>query len=141
MKALLWLYIHKNTKYIWTLSPVPGTELQKPLVFPDRSVLFILMRNIVVGPPSFRLEAGPRKTYYITRELELFSLLPLLSLHFPTSEKKRGFRKWVQSHGQWLNQFCLCKEASIKFPNNKVQRISWLVNTLTCPESGTPASM
>lgn len=30
-----------SNKYIWSLSPVPGTELLKPLAFPTRSVLLV----------------------------------------------------------------------------------------------------
>ena len=66
-------------KYIWFLSPVPGTEIQKPLEFPEQWGSFTVQKEPLWTTSEFMFTGGsggtlkkglPQKDSHIIRGLE-----------------------------------------------------------------------
>lgn len=76
---------------------------------------------------SFWMEAGTRKSSHMTRGLG----------HSAASGEGAG--DWVQTHGQWFNQPCLCNETPIKPQDTEFGGIYWLVDILLCQEGDVPS--
>lgn len=126
--------------HIWSLSPIPGTELLQPSAFPkteEIKVSFVIRKSpfwphLSSGsyvPSDFwkapRMGVQARRTNQVIRGLECEYSLP--------SPSRRGeglAGPWVSYHGQWLNHAYRMK------PPQKFNRVCRLVNMWRCGESG-----
>lgn len=105
--------------HIWSLSPVLGTQLLKPLKSLEwKECLLLLLRWLVA-----------EKDQGMIRGVEPSALLPDL-------KEGRGLKTELITSGQWLNQSCLGHETSIKTLNDGVPRAFRLLNASRFWESG-----
>lgn len=87
-------------------------------------------RVTLSGPLGIvRIETGhARETNHMIRRLKLLS--HMISAQLLISRKGLGPREWVQSQGQWFNQWYPCTETPLKVLDMKLSGASLLVNTL-----------
>lgn len=113
--------------WIWgCFSLVPGTELHKPLEFPEwRSALVMLMRWIVVDPSlASRWILVTRETRHVIRRLEPWTNSP--------SEEGRGLEiEFNHVANDWISYAWVIK-CQQKLCPLKLSGASWLKNTLMC---------
>lgn len=111
---------------------VSSTRLLKPSEFPkwweqQRQLSCV---NEVTLRPHLRMGAGCQENQPCDLRVGTFSPNPL------SWGTREGLEAWSLASGCWFNQSCLCNEASIKAPNDGVQRPSGLVNLWGFRESG-----
>lgn len=114
--------------------PVPGTELQKVLVFPGwQECLCYASEVTLMGLRELQDGTGHQIDQPRDLDVGMFSC--------PTLREGNGAGHWVPLPGQRFNQQYPYNETPVKSLDMKAKRLSgasWLVNTLMCYESDMP---
>ena len=127
--------------------PVPGTELLKPLGFPEIGVSFVIHKEPLLTLPEFMLMRWLFRTKALAsfRERAGCQKQPQLEgWNFPPHSLWGGERDWKLSsttNGQWFNQSCLHKETSLKTLEQRGSSSFWVVNRATHRDAGRMAHL
>ena len=116
-----------NEKYLVFIL-VSGTELLKTLELPKCKGAFCSVNKVTFGKHPGMGTGCQRNQPCDCGNFQSY---------FLTSGEGRGAANSV-TNGQWFNQSCLCKEASLKPKRDRVRRVSKLANMWIFEESGVP---